>query len=187
MNITVYLGSSFGNDPAYKEAAEEVGRWIARRGHRLIYGGSGVGLMGVLADTVLAGGGEVIGVEPRFFLDAGLEHTGITKTIPTDTMAERRTIMLEMGSAYIALPGGSGTLDEISEAIVLAGLGKHEKPCILYNKIGFYDPLLEVYDRMRAAGFLKESVRERILCASSPEDLDRILCVSDPKAPDRIF
>ena len=174
MNITVYLGSSFGNSPIYREAAEEIGTWIAESGHRLIYGGSRVGLMGVLADAVLRGGGEVTGVEPQFFLDAGLLHEGITETIPTETMAERRIIMMEKGDVYIALPGGSGTLDEISEVIVMAGLGKHHKPCILYNKGGFYDPLREVYDSMLQAGFLAKETRAKIIFADSIEQIDAI-------------
>ena len=175
MNIAVYLGSSFGNDPAYKEAAEEVGRWIAKNGHTLIYGGSGVGLMGVLADAALSEGGEVVGVEPQFFLDAGLVHDGITQTIATETMAERKVIMMDLADAYIALPGGSGTLDEISEVIVLAALGKHGKPCILYNKAGFYEPLMALYCKMRDAGFMTDEAVNLIRMVSTPEELENIL------------
>ena len=111
MNITVYLGARTGNEPVFRETAAEIGKWIAKAGHRLIYGGSAIGLMGVLADAVMEGGGEVIGVEPQFFIDDGFLHEGITKTIPTATMAERRLLMMEMGDAFIALPGGIGTLD----------------------------------------------------------------------------
>ncbi len=174
MNVTVYLGSSFGNDPAFRESAVEVGQWIARDGHRLIYGGSGVGLMGVLADTVLAGGGEVIGVEPQFFIDEGMLHEGITETIPTETMAERRLKMMEMGDVYIAIPGGVGTLDEISEVIAMAAIDHHGKPCILYNKNGYYDPLREMFDRMRSAELLTAEGRRRILFADSVEEIRRI-------------
>ena len=175
MNIAVYLGSNFGNDPAYKEAAEEIGSWIAKNGHTLIYGGSKVGLMGVLADAALREGGEVIGVEPQFFLDAGLVHEGITKTIPTETMAERKVIMMELSDAFIALPGGSGTLDEISEVIVLAALGKIKKPCILYNKAGFYEPLMALYCKMRDAGFMTDESVKLIRMISTPEELEKIL------------
>ena len=109
MNITVYLGAREGRHPRYREAAEEVGRWIAENGHTLIYGGSEIGLMGVLANTVMEGGGTVIGVEPQFFIDGGFLHPGITKTIPVQTMSERRDRMMEMGDGFIALPGGAGT------------------------------------------------------------------------------
>lgn len=175
MNITVYLGSRFGNDPVYRETAAEIGRWIAEDGHRLIYGGSGVGLMGVLADAAIAGGAEVIGVEPRFFIEEGLLHEGITKTIPTETMAERRLLMMEMGDAFVAIPGGVGTLDEISEVMVMLNLMKIDKPCILYNKNGYYDPLRDMLDRMAKADFLTGESREKILFADSVDDIRRMI------------
>ena len=173
MNITVYLGSSFGNRPEFREAAEEIGTWIGKSGHRLIYGGSAVGLMGVLADSALAAGAEVIGVEPQFFLDEGLEHTGITKTIPTETMAERKVMMMELGDAFVALSGGAGTLDEISEVIVLAALNKHDKPCVLYDKNGFYEPLRAVYDRMVEAGLMSPDARKKVIFADTVEAVGR--------------
>lgn len=164
-----------GNDPSFREAAEEIGRMIAGEGDTLIYGGSGVGLMGILADAALSGGAEVIGVEPQFFLDRGLLYEGITKTIPTETMAERKVLMMEMGDAYIALPGGIGTLDEITEVITLAALDRHRKPCILYNKNGYYDPLAEVFDRMTAAGFLSEAARKKVHFAADADEIRAIL------------
>lgn len=173
MNITVYLGAREGNEPVFREAAAEIGKWIAEAGHRLIYGGSGIGLMGVLADAAMESGGEVIGVEPQFFIDDGFLHEGITKTIPTETMAERRLLMMEMGDAFIALPGGIGTLDEISEVIVMAALGKHKKPCILYNKNGYYDLLRGMFDRMTNYEFMAEDARDRIVFADTLEDIQR--------------
>ena len=173
MNITVYLGAREGNEPVFREAAAEIGKWIAEAGHRLIYGGSGIGLMGVLADAAMESGGEVIGVEPQFFIDDGFLHEGITKTIPTETMAERRLLMMEMGDAFIALPGGIGTLDEISEVIVMAALGKHKKPCILYNKNGYYDLLRGMFDRMMHYEFMAEEARDRIVFADTLEDIQR--------------
>lgn len=173
MNITVYLGAREGNEPVFRETAAEVGKWIAEAGHRLIYGGSGIGLMGVLADAAMESGGEVIGVEPQFFIDDGFLHEGITKTIPTETMAERRLLMMEMGDAFIALPGGIGTLDEISEVIVMAALGKHKKPCILYNKNGYYDLLRGMFDRMTNYEFMAEDARNRIVFADTLEDIQR--------------
>lgn len=173
MNITVYLGAREGNEPVFRETALEVGRWIADAGHRLIYGGSGIGLMGLLADAAMEGGGEVIGVEPQFFIDEGFLHEGITRTIPTETMAERRLLMMEMGDAFIALPGGIGTLDEISEVIVMAALGKHRKPCILYNKNGYYDLLRGLFDQMTKYGFLTKEARDRIIFADTLDDIQR--------------
>ena len=174
MNITVYLGAREGNRPCYKEAAEEVGRWIAENGHTLIYGGSAIGLMGVLADTVIQGGGKAIGIEPQFFIDDGLVHPGITETIPVGTMSERRDKMMEMGDGFIALPGGAGTLDEISEVIVMSSLGRHGKPCILYNKGGYYDKLAEFYDQMTEEGFLPESSRRKIIFAENIDEIDAV-------------
>ena len=173
MNITVYLGAREGNEPVFRETALEVGRWIAQAGHRLIYGGSRIGLMGVLADAVMEGGGEVIGVEPQFFIDDGFLHEEITKTIPTETMAERRLLMMEMGDVYIALPGGIGTLDEISEVIVMASLGKHKKPCILYNKNGYYNLLRDLFDQMTRYEFMAREARDRIIFADTLEDIQR--------------
>lgn len=174
MKIAVYCGSSFGNMKSFSEAAEEVGGWIAERGHTMIYGGSKCGLMGVVADAALKGGASVIGVEPRFFLEQGLDHPGITKTIPTDTMAERKTKMIELSDAYIALPGGPGTLDEISEVFVLAGLDRHSGVCVLYNKEGYYDLLIRFLDQMVSDGFLLEEYRKKLLVAESLRELDEI-------------
>lgn len=179
MNITVYLGAREGNEQVFRDTAAELGSWIAKAGHRLIYGGSGIGLMGVLADAAMEGGGEVIGVEPQFFIDDGFLHEGITKTIPTETMAERRLLMMEMGDAFIALPGGIGTLDEISEVIVMAALGKHEKPCILYNKNGYYDLLRGMFDQMTQYDFMAKEARDRIIFADTLEEIQHAL--EDPQ------
>ena len=117
MNITVYLGSAHGNDPKYKNEVVRLGNWIGKAGHRLIYGGSRIGLMGELAEAVLTAGGEVIGVEPDFFVNSCLQHHGITRLIVTKTMAERKARMIELGDVFIAFPGGTGTLEEISEVM----------------------------------------------------------------------
>lgn len=175
MKIAVFCGSGFGKRDTYRQAAKEVGTWLADSGHTLVYGGSDCGLMGVLADAALARGGSVIGVEPDFFLKEGLEHKGITRTISCETMSERKSIMEEMSDAYIALPGGPGTLDEISEVIVLSCLGREDKPCILYNKDGFFDILLSFYDRMVREGFMTEGNRRKIISVKDPAELDRVL------------
>ncbi|MBQ9720393.1 MAG: TIGR00730 family Rossman fold protein, partial [Oscillospiraceae bacterium] len=117
MNITVYLGANEGNDPALKTAVRKLGTWIGESGHALIYGGSKSGLMGELAESVLRSGGEVTGVEPQFFIDAGFEYDAITRLIVTKDMSERKAKMIELGDAFIACPGGTGTLEEIAEVM----------------------------------------------------------------------
>lgn len=175
MNIAVYCGSGFGKQAAYREAAEEVGRLIASRGDRLIYGGSKSGLMGVVADAVLQYGGHVTGVEPLFFIDAGYLHPDIDETIPTETMNERKAKMIELSDAFIALPGGSGTLDEISEVIVLAGLTDKPKPCILYNKNHYYDLLVSFYNKMVDEEFLSQRNRDLITFCSTIDEISAAL------------
>ena len=141
MNITVYLGANPGNDPALGAAARELGRWIGESGHALVYGGSKSGLMGELARSVLGSGGEVTGVEPQFFVDAGFVYDDITRLIVTEDMAQRKAKMIELGDAFIAFPGGTGTLEEIAEVMSKVSLGHLDAPCILYNLNGYYDGL----------------------------------------------
>ena len=133
MNITVYLGANEGNTPALKAAVQELGRWIGESGNALIYGGSRSGLMGALADSVLAAGGEVTGVEPEFFVKGELQHDGLTELIVTKDMTERKTKMIELGDAFIAFPGGTGTLEEIAEVMSKVSLKHLDAPCILYG------------------------------------------------------
>ena len=122
MNITVYLGASVGNDPAFLPAVQELGNWIGANGHALVYGGSKSGLMGALADSVLEAGGHVTGVEPSFFIEAEFQHDGIDDLIVTSDMAERKAKMIELGDAFIAFPGGTGTLEEIAEVMSAVSL-----------------------------------------------------------------
>lgn len=117
MNITVYLGAHEGNDPSYRKAVEELGAWIAGNGNRLVYGGSDEGLMAVIADTVLAHGGEVTGIEAQMFADQGVAHKGLTELAIVPNITERRTRMIELGDVFIAFPGGTGTLEEVSEVV----------------------------------------------------------------------
>lgn len=167
MNITVYLGASKGVDEMYSREAKALGEWIGRSGHRLIYGGSRTGLMGVLADAVLNTDGEVFGVEPGFFLDQEVQHDSITRLIVTETMAERREKMIELGDAYIAFPGGTGTLEEISEVISLIKLGFMNKPVVLLNLEHYYDPMEAMYRKMVEEGFLEETHLEKIHFSTS--------------------
>ena len=171
MNITVYLGSSTGNDPAYAQAARELGTWIGSNGHRLVYGGSQVGLMGMLADAVLEAGGQVTGVEPRFMIEVELQHDSIDELIMVETMAERMTKMIELGDAFVALPGGVGTLEEISEVASRIRLNLTQAPCVFCNVKGYYDDFIRYLDRMCDDGFIRPHEREAIVFANSIDEV----------------
>ena len=175
MNITVYCGSRMGNDPAFAKAAEELGHWIADRGHGMVYGGGNIGLMGVVADTVLADGGPVIGVIPEFLIEAEKGHEGLHTLEVVQTMSQRKNRMLTLGDAFLAMPGGTGTLEEIAEVMSLLKLQLHDKPCIIYNINGFYDPLLQMLRDMVDAGFLDSEDLHKIRFIERPEELERIL------------
>ena len=175
MRITVYLGSNPGKDPAYARAVEELGAWIGEQGMDLVYGGSRVGLMGILAEAVLRSGGKVIGVEPRFFVESAMQHEGITELIVTETMAERKTRMMELGDAYLAFPGGTGTLEEISEIMSHNSIGLIRKPCILYNLRGYYNGLRDQLDHMKREGFLLPENRDKVHFAEDLEEIASIL------------
>lgn len=179
MNITVYLASSSGNNPNFSEKAAELGAWIAKNGHTLVYGGSNCGLMGILATSVLDNGGEVIGVEPQFFIDLGKYYDRVKNLIVTETMAERRTKMIELGDAFIAFPGGTGTLEEISEVMSKTALPGTPNftpaPCILYNVDGFWNPLKTLLDNMRSADFTDNERLKGIEFAENIEDIKKIL------------
>ena len=136
MNITVYLGANHGKDPMLTKAVRELGTWIGKSGNSLVYGGSKAGLMGELAESVLQAGGKVLGIEPQFFIDMGLEYPEITKLIVTKDMAERKAKLIANGDAFITFPGGTGTLEEISEVLSKLCLGHLDAPCLIYNLNG---------------------------------------------------
>jgi uncharacterized protein (TIGR00730 family) len=151
--IAVYCGSSPGNDPIYLDAATAVGRRLAERGIAVVYGGGHVGLMGAVADGAMRAGGQVTGVIPRS-LQQREDSTGqLTELILVETMHERKTIMADRANAFLALPGGPGTLEEITEQWTWAQLGIHEKPCGFLNVAGYYDPLIAMVTAMRDQGF----------------------------------
>lgn len=175
MNITVFLGANEGNDPLYREKAFSLGEWIGRNGHTLIYGGSRSGLMGVVADGALGEGAKVIGVEPQFFIDQVLQHEGITQLISVPDMAERKKKLTQLGDAFIAFPGGTGTLEEIAETISAGRLGHIDKVSICYNINHFYDPLKELFRRMIREGFLEEECSRHIYFAETLEEIGEIL------------
>ena len=175
MNITVYLGATEGKDPALKEAARELGTWIGESGNALVYGGSKAGLMGVLAESVLNAGGEVTGVEPQFFIDAGFEYNDVTRLIVTQDMSERKAKMIELGDAFIAFPGGTGTLEEITEIMSRVSLHLTDAPCILYNLNGYYDDLKALLRHMIEAGLSSEEKQQGIYFAKDLAEIRAIL------------
>ena len=175
MNITVYLGASEGNDPSLRKAVEELGAWIGSSGNALVYGGSRAGLMGAVADSVLKAGGEVTGVTPEFFILNEIKNDGLTKLIVTRDMSERKNKMIELGDAFIAFPGGTGTLEEIAEVMSKVSLKHLNAPCILYNLNGYYDDLKALLDHMIEKGLSSKDRQEGIYFAENLEDIKRIL------------
>ena len=175
MYITVYLGANPGNDPELGDTVRALGRWIGEKGHTLVYGGSKSGLMGELATATLAAGGRVIGVETRFFMEQNVQQEGLTRLLVTETMAERKTKMIELGEAFIAFPGGTGTLEEIAEVMSRVSLGQLDAPCILYNLHGYYDHLQALLEQMIAAGLSTPERQRGIRFAADLEEIEELL------------
>lgn len=169
--ITVFCGSSFGNDEIYKEQAALLGQTLAKQNIELVYGGANVGLMGAVADGCLNEGGKVIGVLPDFLRSKEIAHTGLTELILVESMHERKTKMNNLCDGVIALPGGFGTLEELFEMITWAQLGLHKKPIAILNINGFYDSLLELTQTMTDKGLLKEENQKMLLVSDNIEDL----------------
>lgn len=178
MNLTVYCGANVGNDPLYQEMARTLGVWMAKKGIGLVYGGGKIGIMGVIADAVLEAGGHVTGIIPTFLRTKEMAHEGVTELIETKDMSERKALLLSLGDAYIALPGGPGTLEEISEAYSAYRLHLHQKPCIVLNVNGCYDSLRLYFDDMVNHGFLSAADRTGIHFVTSLEELGAILGVN---------
>jgi uncharacterized protein (TIGR00730 family) len=179
--ICVFCGSSPGARPAYGEAAEGLGALLARRGIGLVYGGSHLGLMGVLADAVLAAGGRVTGVIPQMLVDKEVAHRGLADLRIVRSMHERKALMAELAHGFIAMPGGYGTLEEFFEVLTWLQLGVHPKPCGLLNIEGYYDPLLALLDRAVGERFLRPANRDLVLAERDPERLlDRMLSFRAP-------
>ena len=171
MNIAVYCGSSCGNDPKFVESAKTLGRWIGENGHTLVYGGASRGIMGAVADATLAAGGKVTGVLPRVLLIQERKHPGLTECIETETMGERKAKMIELADAFVALPGGIGTLDEITEVMCLASIGIKKCPVVLFDTDGYYRPLKAVLDNIVDRGFGRSEYFADVLIS---EDIDAI-------------
>lgn len=175
MKIAVYCGSSAGNDEKYKNTAAELGRWMAENGHELVFGASDSGLMGAVADGVLNAGGVAIGVVPDVAEIKARMHKGLTKYVYTDTMSERKRQMIELADAFIALPGGIGTIDEITEVICLAQLRLHTKPSILYNIDGYYEPLRDMLRMTEKTGFAHPEGNGRLAFLNNLFDIGKFL------------
>ena len=175
MNITVYLGANEGREPALKTAVCELGTWIGEHGHTLVYGGSRVGLMGAVAASTLAAGGKVIGVEPRFFIEQELQLDGLTELIVTEDMTDRKTKMIELGDAFIAFPGGTGTLEEIAEVMSAVSLGHLSAPCILYNLDGYYNDLKALLGHMIDKGLSSPQRQQGIYFADDLREIASII------------
>jgi uncharacterized protein (TIGR00730 family) len=170
-SVALFCGSRSGHDARFAEVAGELGRELARRRIRLVYGGGRVGLMGVAADAALGAGGEVVGVIPRFLLEREVGHGGVTELVVVESMHERKGAMADRADAFVALPGGVGTLEETFEAWTWVLLGLHQKPCALLDVSGYFDPLLEFLDRSVAAGFVEPTERAQLRVARSVEEL----------------
>jgi uncharacterized protein (TIGR00730 family) len=179
--VCVYAGSNPGSDPAYAEAAAAFAATMAERGIGLVYGGGKVGLMGVLADTMLARGGEAIGVMPQSLIDREIGHPGLTELKVVDSMHERKALMAELSDAFVAVPGGIGTLEELIEVYTWSQLGIHDKACGVLNVKGYYDHLAALLDHAVAEGFLRPQHRAVLSVASEPvELLDRLAAYEAP-------
>ncbi|WP_158750992.1 TIGR00730 family Rossman fold protein [Acidobacterium sp. S8] len=168
-SICVFCGSADGADPAYAQTARELGERIAAAGMGLVYGGATVGLMGIVAEASIGGGAEVIGVMPEVLMDREIAHRRITHFHVVTTMHERKALMYDHADAFVALPGGYGTLDEFMEIVTWAQLKIHQKPCILINTSGYYDSFLAFLDHAVTQGFLKPENRKLVRVAADAE------------------
>jgi uncharacterized protein (TIGR00730 family) len=169
MRVTVFAGSSMGRRPEYADLAAALGRDLARAGIGVVYGGSSVGLMGLMADAAMTAGGEVIGVIPQVLVEVAADR--LTRLEVVSSLHQRKARMAELGDAFVALPGGLGTLEELTEALTWRQLGLHDKPVVLLDVNGFWTPLLALLDAQVGAGFVPPASRAAIQRATSPAQL----------------
>ena len=175
MNIAVYLGSNMGKDPTIKQMTEEVGKWLAENNHTLVYGGAKNGLMGVVADSVLSNGGHAIGVIPQFLELKEQAHADLDELHIVDTMAQRKTMMIELADAFITMPGVPGTLEEVSEIISKIRLHQLVGPCVLFDLHHYYDPLKAQINNMIEYGYVDTSIYDSIFFLSTIDELNEII------------
>jgi uncharacterized protein (TIGR00730 family) len=181
--VCVFCGSSMPADPRYRDAARALGTLLARRGVDLVYGAGSTGLMGELADAALAGGGRVTGVIPAGLFAREVGHTGLTTLHEVSSMHERKQLMYDLSDAFVALPGGLGTLEELAEVATWSQLGLHSKPVVLLDVDGFWEPLVTQLDRMVGAGLLTPAGRDLIQRTRSPEETLGVLAAARPARP----
>lgn len=169
--VAIFCGSKVGNDPAYAEATRELVKMIVAKGIEIVYGGGDVGLMGVVAETALENGGTITGVIPDKLYEMEVAHTGISKLYRVKDMHERKALMADLSDAFIALPGGVGTLEEMTEVMTWAQIGYHSKPCAFLNTNGYYDHFIAFFDHMEAQGFLYQSLHEQAIVEGEVREL----------------
>ena len=169
--MAIFCGSSLGSSDQFEKAAIDLGHYLASEGVGLVYGGGKVGLMGVIADAALSAGGSIIGVIPQSLKEREIAHPNLTQLYVVADMHMRKAKMTELADAFIALPGGAGTLEEFFEVWTWAQLGYHQKPCALYNAEGYFDKLLEFIEEMTQSKFLKPEYKEMIQIAKTPDSL----------------
>ncbi|ASP32316.1 Rossman fold protein, TIGR00730 family [Labrenzia sp. VG12] len=182
-SVCVYCGSSFGSDQSHEAAATRLGQLIAEAGLRLVYGGGSVGLMGTVANAALEAGGKVTGIIPRFLEKREVMLETLEDLVITDDMHERKHLMFQRADAFIALPGGIGTLEEAVEMMTWAQLGQHRKPVVLANINGFWSPLLELLDHMRAQGYIRPDTEVPYLVARNVDEILPMLRKATSGAP----
>lgn len=178
--ICVFCGSNPGVNPVYMKTAEKTGRFLAENKIELVFGGGRVGLMGKIADTVMANNGKVIGIIPRSLAEKEVAHGGLTELLIVKSMHERKALMEEMSDGFIALPGGFGTFEELCEIITWAQLGIHDKPCGFLNINGYYDSLIELFDKATNEAFIRPEHRKLVLIENKIEDLYELMKNYEP-------
>lgn len=182
--ITVFCGSSTGNNPLYAEKAKELGEYLGQNGYHLVYGGGNIGLMGIIANATVDSGSDVTGVIPHFLRKREVGNLSKGELILVDSMHERKQKMEELSDGFIAMPGGLGTLDELAEILTWTQLGLHQKPIGVYNVNGYFDPLLTVFDQMVSEGFMKVENRNMVIVDNTPEGLfNKMLNYTPPSVP----
>ena len=180
--VALYCGSRSGNNPIYQEKAVQLARKLAEQGFGMVYGGASIGLMGLVADTVVQHGGQAVGVIPEFMLDYEIAHSNLTELHVVKSMHERKAMMADRASAFVALPGGLGTFEEILEIATWGQLNQHQKPMILYNVNGFYDALIQQLDHAVHEGFLPPQHRAKlIVCNHSHKIINALKNLDSPR------
>ena len=171
MKVCVFCGSSMGNDPRYQEAAAQLGEVLAQNDCTLYYGGAKVGLMKIIADKMLEKGKRVVGIIPKLITDMEIAHEGVTEMMEVDSMSERKLMLINESDAFIAMPGGFGTLDELFEITVLNQLRITDKPVALYNTLNYYDSMMQFVNHAVSQGFIRKEHRDNIIVSDNPETL----------------